>query len=370
MEEQVTRDGVDFEKSTSYHRLVLELFYTATILCRLNKIQFSREFMNRLENMFDYVQYYTRPDGSVPLVGDADDGRLFRLSMREDVNDHRHALCVGAILFGRSDFKQAAGKFSQDALWLFGGEGFEKYQLLRGEPQTLGSRGFPEGGFYVARNARAHLYIDAGDIGMKGRGGHGHNDTLSFELWAEGEPVIVDSGTYAYTFDPKARQEFRSTRAHNTVMVDEKELAEFAGLWSIKKDTTNPKVLNWTTAQDKDVLEAEQYAYSPAIHRRRFEFSKEQLSLRITDTIQGAGEHLVESFLHFSPHIRVEAQGRTTVMLTGTAHSYLITVSEGEIEILDSWFSRSYGVREPNKTLCVRLKRQLPAELTILVEHA
>ncbi|MDE3058751.1 MAG: hypothetical protein KGJ59_12425, partial [Bacteroidota bacterium] len=98
MDRQVYPDGVDYEKSTSYQRLVLELFYTPTILCLHNRLRFPSSYMERLERMFDFMHAYTRPDGSIPLVGDGDDGRLFRFMMKDDINDHRHALSIGAIL--------------------------------------------------------------------------------------------------------------------------------------------------------------------------------------------------------------------------------------------------------------------------------
>lgn len=373
MERQVSADGVNYEKSTSYHRLVLELFYSAAILCRKNNIQLSKSFSKRLELMFEFVQHYTRPDGSAPLIGDADDGRLFRFSMNEDVNDHRYALSVSSILFERSDFKNIAGKFSQDALWFFGGEGFEKHQLLRAESAPLPSRGFAEGGFYILRSSDAHVFFDAGDIGMNGRGGHGHNDTLSFELWAHGAPLIVDSGTYAYTFDVKARQEFRSARAHNIMVIDNVEIAEFAGLWSIKKDGTNPRVIEWKSSGESDILEAQHEGYaslsSPVIYRRRVELLKQRMVFKITDFLQGQGAHNAESFLHFAPAVTLELQGAQKAMAINKNGRYIITASAGEFSIVETWYSKSYGVREKNKTLRLSLNAALPVEPQIRIEH-
>lgn len=367
METQVYPDGVNYEKSISYHRLVLELFSTATILCQRNGIHFGKSYMRRLERMVEFVQHYTRPDGSAPLVGDADDGRLFRYCMNDDLNDHRHTLSVGAILFERSDFKHAAGRFSQDALWLFGGEGFEKQQLLRGEAKPLPSRVFPDGGFSVARSESTHLFVDVGDIGMRGRGGHGHNDTLSFEFWANGEPLIVDSGTYAYTFDVKARQEFRSTRAHNTVMVDEKEQAEFAGLWSIKDDRTQPRVLKWETEEQSDCLIAEHHAYRPIVHRREFRLDKSKAQLTIRDEILGEGEHTVESFFHVAPGFRLEQADPRRVKVHGERGNAVVEISTGTVEIIDSWFSPRYGVKQRNQSIRISLKQSLPVTITVTI---
>ncbi|MCI0707115.1 MAG: heparinase II/III family protein [Ignavibacteriae bacterium] len=369
---QVTPDGVDYEKSTSYQQLVLEFFTAATILCQRNKIRFSESYMKQLESMFEYVQHYTRPDGSIPLVGDADDGRLFRFSMNDNINDHRHMLSVGAVLFNRSDFKHAAGKFSQDALWYFGGEGFEKYQLLREEPRPLASQAFPHGGFYVMRGVNAHVFIDAGDIGMNGRGGHGHNDTFSFELWVEGRPFIVDSGTYAYTFDVEARQAFRSTRAHNTIMIDDREIAEFAGLWSIKEDLTSPKVLQWKTSGESDILEAEHYGYArlsqPVTHRRKYEFDKQRTSLAITDTLSGTGTHVLQMGLHLHPEVAIEQTQGKQFTISSEKVRLRIELSENA-HVVDSYYSPSYGMRIPNKAIQVRVSAQLPVNISTMISR-
>lgn len=373
MEHQVYDDGVDYEKSLGYHRFVLELIYTATILCEKNKIALPDSFKHRLERMFEFTLAYTRPDGSVPAVGDADDGRLFRFSAREDFNDHRHALAVGALLFYRSDFRAAAGSFYQDALWLFGAEGFEKHQMLKGEPVPITSHAFAEGGFYILRSADAHVFIDAGELGMRGRGGHGHNDTFSFELWCDGGPLIVDSGTFVYTPDIQARNELRSTSAHNTVVVDGTELADFSTLWSVTADETHPRVLTWSMGAESDVLEAEHYAYlrlpSRITHRRRFELFKAPFSFRIADTLSGSGSHAAESYLHFAPGVSLEVRAPQKAIARKGNGEYIISVSAGELSVVETWFSKSYGIREKNKTLKIALAALLPSEIRIQIDR-
>lgn len=373
MEEQVYQDGVDYEKSTSYHRLVLELFYSATILSQRNNFRFPQSYLKRLERMFEFVQHYTRPDGSIPLIGDADDGRLFRLSMNEDMNDHRHALSVGAVLFERSDFMVTGDGFLQSVLWLFGGKGVENYRRLRETPAHLSSRAFSDGGFYILRSNEAHVFIDAGDLGMRGRGGHGHNDTLSFECWIDGGPLIVDSGTYTYTSDEKARNEFRSTRAHNSVMIDGAEIAEFSGLWGVKADRTDPRVLEWNTSEQRDILAAEHRAYqslsSPVTVHRRFELDKKRFELLILDNLKGTGTHRIESFLHFAPHVTVELSSPRKAIARHRNRSYVITATVGEFTVEQTWFSHSYGVRERNQSLQLLWHGQFPLEIRMSIER-
>jgi hypothetical protein len=373
METQVCPDGVNYEKSIGYHRLVLELFYTATVLCQYNKIVLGDSFMKRLEKMFEFTLAYTRPDGSAPVVGDADDARLFQFSPREDFNDHRHALSVGALLFNRADFRSAAGAFAPDALWLFGGEGFEKHQKLEASTQPQVSSGFPDAGFYVMRGGNAHVFIDAGDLGMKGRGGHGHNDTFGFELWCDGSPLIVDSGTFTYSSDVKLRNEFRSTAAHNTLMIDGKELSDFTGLWSLRADETRPRVVRWLDEKSRCLLEAERFAYlampSHIVHRRMFELKESPFSLAIIDTLKGTGSHLIESFLHFAPGVVIESSGPQKAIARNANGQYIISVTAGDLSIHDTSYSRSYGVRERNKALKITWNTLLPTSYQISIRR-
>ena len=129
---QVHPDGVDFEGSISYHRLVAELFLSATIFCLKNGITFPQWYMDRLEKMIEFVMYYTKPDGTAPQMGDNDDGRLHILANYGNWNrlDHKYLLSIGAGLFKRSDFKAAAGELHEEAFWLLGEEGLNSFDTL------------------------------------------------------------------------------------------------------------------------------------------------------------------------------------------------------------------------------------------------
>ena len=132
MKKQVYLDGVNYEGSISYHRLVAELFLSTTLLCLKNGITFPQWYMNRLEKMIVFVMYYTKPDGTAPQIGDNDDGRLHILANYGTWNrlDHRYLLSIGVVLFKRRDFKEAAGEFHEEAFWLLGEEGLDTFDML------------------------------------------------------------------------------------------------------------------------------------------------------------------------------------------------------------------------------------------------
>jgi hypothetical protein len=71
------------------------------------------------------------------------------------------------------------------------------------------------------RRNSSFALIDCGPHGAEAGCGHAHADALSIEFASRGVTWIVDPGTYVYAADPKTRDEFRSTAAHNTVTVDD-----------------------------------------------------------------------------------------------------------------------------------------------------
>ncbi|MEK4176623.1 alginate lyase family protein [Aeribacillus sp. FSL K6-1305] len=217
-------DGTNYEASTSYHRLVTELFLKTTVLCNKNNIRFSKDYMDRLEKMCEFIMNITKPNGLAPIIGDADDGRLLILSIYSTWvrNDFRHLLGIAGELFDRDDFRYYGKDYIEDALWIY-----QNYKSNVEKPKPLTSVAYRDGGYYILRNDRVYCCIRCGELSFRGEGVHSHNDQLSFELNIDGEDLIIDPGSYVYTADYKMRNLFRSTAMHNTVQVEEFEQNDF-----------------------------------------------------------------------------------------------------------------------------------------------
>ena len=214
---QVYEDGVDFEASIPYHRLVTELFLLPALYRGQLGLDVPSWYRERLSAMARFCSVVTRPDGTTPVLGDNDDARALPLG-RQRLGDHRY---LAGIVAAAWDDPEAAAVFSgprSEIAWLLGPEQAES---LPDRPQTeLPSRAFPAAGVYVLRSHRSHVVVDCGPVGLHGRGGHGHNDCLSFEAWLGGRPVIVDPGCYLYTASPEWRNRLRATAAHSTPQID------------------------------------------------------------------------------------------------------------------------------------------------------
>src|SRR5205823_5973496 len=89
-------DGVDYEASTAYHRLVSELFLFPALYREALGLPVADAYRDRVAAAARFVAAYTKPDGSAPAWGDADDARLMPLG-ENDVVDHRYLVgTVGA----------------------------------------------------------------------------------------------------------------------------------------------------------------------------------------------------------------------------------------------------------------------------------
>ncbi|MGE5578387.1 MAG: heparinase II/III family protein [Syntrophothermus sp.] len=358
LKNQVHPDGVDYEGSVAYHRLVTEFFFSAFLLGRANGLALPEAAWRKVEKMCEFIAGYTKPDGTAPQIGDNDDGRLHILceDTRQNPTDHRYLLSLAAVVFRRPDFKEKAGAFSEEAFWLLGTKGLEEFQALPQTKSQTGSRGFSASGQYIMKHDTLYLYADCGELGMGGYGGHGHNDLLSFELYAYGRSLIVDPGTYVYTADPGSRNHFRGTAAHNTVFVDGTEMArlgEGEKLWTICNDTV-PEVSRWEASERLDILSARHSGYmrlaEPVSHQRTIIFDKLAGYWMIIDEVEGQGFHRCEQIFHLAPmFVERDPDDTLSVRTTNEVGANLLVLpllTRGlRLAIGTDWVSPGYGKR-------------------------
>ena len=379
---QVYPDGVSFEGSIAYHRLATELFLSPVILCRLNSISVPDEVMARLEKMLEFVMHYTKPDGTVPSIGDADNGRLYRLKTWNPVEwewtDHRYLLAIGAVIYGRKDFARAPGDQWEDALWLLGKRTMDfKRDLERKEllPLELESRIFPIGGVYIMRHVDSYLIVDAGLNGQNGNGGHAHNDALGFEVSGFGENWIVDPGTFIYTMDYKQRNLFRSTSFHNVVMVNNTEINRMdeRRLFSLREDA-KPVVKDWYQSDDVNCLIAEHSGYKrlspPLTHKRAFALIKSTSLFLIWDHLQSTKQHSIDVFFHLGPHTEIQKVTATSLHLVSTRFEdigFLLMAARFPpglaVHIEDGWISPAYGCKSRAPVARFHIEGEMPMDL-------
>ena len=105
-------------------------------------------------------------------------------------------------------------------------------------PPQEGLSVFPETGYAVWRRGGVWLAFDCGPPSPPYLPAHAHADALSFQLWLDGAPVVVDPGMPTYEQGAE-RDWFRGTRAHSTVSIDGRDQFE---LWGAFRSGPLPKV--------------------------------------------------------------------------------------------------------------------------------
>jgi hypothetical protein len=364
---QVREDGVDYENAVSYHRLVLELFLLAFLRLRRSGRAIPEAFTARLEKMFEYALHYTKPDGKAPCVGDADDGRVFLLGPLAPLDDHRYLLGIGAVLFARPDMKRAAGELPEPLVWLLGEDGVKTWDAL-GTGEEPGSRHFEPSRIAVLRAKGAHAYFDAGDVGIGGRGSHGHDDALAVELSLAGESYVRDAGPFVYSASPKKRFLARSIRSHNTVTVDGKEASGLREdyLWMTPEEQPC-RIDAFTVSPGEDAVSGthEGYRRLGIVHARRVRLLKPALAFVIEDRLEGTGEHVFRwQVLTAFLDARVEAKNRFCVKGERSVLTVVIeATAEGEARVEPTLFSPSYGVEREARWLVFEVKTRAPLEI-------
>jgi hypothetical protein len=358
MDKQILDDGADFESSTAYHRFILELLLYSFLLCRANEIEIEARYWARLHRMLEYLRTYLRPDGFAPLIGDSDSGQVLPIHQRRG-DDHSYLLAPGAVLFSDPRLKLQSEP-PAELFWLLGEQGATDFAKLNSSSGLEVSRSFPNAGIYILRDGDRYLCFNASDAGLNGRGSHGHNDALSIEISALGQPFIIDPGTYVYTADLAKRHAFRSTAYHSTARVDgaEQNTTELNAPFVIGNEA-RPRVLSWETSATSDKVVAEHYGYtrlaSPVVHRRSVTFDKQAGWWLIDDEFVGEGEHEVEIRFHFAAGLQVTVvdtdvlahceEGKLVVASTGTSTPTL--ENQGR--------SRDYGELADSIAACWRL---------------
>ncbi len=251
---EVLHDGMCHEASTSYHRLVTELFVSSAALIeripisrrkrlintdvRLHRVQppldllssqfdltseaqiLPPSFYSRLELMADFVLAMRKPNGLIFQLGDNDSARVHKLvpEINAQVANHDHILSSIGILLNNNKLKVDGGNITEG-------------QILCGDVRVIadvrdkgaiqhGIQLFPNAGIATQLLDRGWLGVSCGESGQGGRGGHGHNDKNSFELNVNQLDFVVDGGCPAYTYDPNMRNRFRSTAMHSTIYVE------------------------------------------------------------------------------------------------------------------------------------------------------
>jgi hypothetical protein len=312
LNDQILKDGGPVERSFSYHRFVLNLYWLAIDFLEKNSFYDCSDFKEHLNKAEHFLMAFEDPFGRLPPIGDSDGG---------------HAIAPG--LYSR--------RIPLDC-------------------NSLKIKNFFITGYSIIKDNDAVLTFDHGPLGMAPLYNHGHSDALSITLSVNNKEIIVDPGTYRYHGRPEFRKYFKSTRAHNTITIDgmDQAVQETGFIWS------RPYTSELIKSEKIDggyFIQACHNGYlrlkEPLVHWRSIVYLGKRKFI-IKDSFSGNGVHLFEINYHLHPNAEVtqEDSGWWKINNQG-AEIYigfldkkkLFTFAKGQKDPLLGWYSTSYGIK-------------------------
>ena len=325
LQEQILDDGGHFELSPMYHCIVLEDLLDIYNLIKHNKIstQYKKNCKNNISNdqepfflllrskinqMLDWLANIVDGKGKIPLLNDS------ALSIAPEFSD----LCAYAEKLGFSRPK-------------------------RKEDQVVFLR---DSGYCILQNKNFCVLFDCGKIGTSYLPGHAHCDMLSFVMYYKGIPVIVDTGVYEYN-EGERRDYCRSTKAHNTVMINGQEQAE---IW--KSFRVGYRGYPIEQQIGENWIRCGHSGYE-RIKRGLRHFRKIAIfdsAVVISDDIEGTASQKSEGFLHFAPNVNIQRQnGGLRAKIEG--HELNLEFDGASFELFESEYFPEFGKIEKRQSV-------------------
>lgn len=252
---QILEDGMHFERSPMYHLILLERLFDALNFAKAAGDQLQHQLAYQSRKMLCMAQNWLHLE-KVPAFQDS----AYDIALPLDT---LHS--YGASLLQDAD---------------------------RPKPTPLTSSGYRR----LEQN-NLTMWLNVGEIAPAFQPAHAHSDELSYELFDNGKPIVVNTGTSTYE---KNRRRFieRSTLSHNCVYFDGDNLSD---VWSGFRVGYRAKVrLDYDTSE---LVQATCQTRGADIQRR---FQKSSNGVEIIDQILSrTNKKRASGAIHFHPHVQL-----------------------------------------------------------------
>ncbi|WP_305463965.1 heparinase II/III family protein [Photobacterium leiognathi] len=325
--EQIFRDGGNFELSPMYHNIILADMLDLYNLAQTYRIPELDQRKNKWKFIIEKMLYWSRtmshPDGEVSFFNDSAIGiaartdKLFEYACQLGIEESSH--------------------LSNNCLMKL------NYTYLN------------DSGYVVVESEKIKAILDLAKIGPDYIPGHGHADTLGFELSLFGQRVFVNSGTGEYGLS-KERLRQRKTAAHNTIEVDGEDSSEvWSGFRVARRAYPSKPVINQS---DQSIsISCSHNGYhrlsGKVTHKRHWDFNQKVIT--ITDQLLGNFQKATAHY-HLHPGIDV-CQSDSGIVLTLKCGKQIILEANAEMRVIDTTWHPEFGIVKANKKLVILLNQ-------------
>lgn len=326
--EQFLEDGGSFELSPMYHAILL---WDLCDLLNLAKSSALPELKCRMANWEEVIRrgllwlsHMCHPDGDIAFFNDSTLGIAPRYI---DVCQYTSTLGIQASVPNNSCLSVA----------------------------YLSNSGYVS----IAPDLTTKLIIDVGNVGPTYQPGHAHADTLSFELSVFGQRLFVNSGISQYGVDNKRRYQ-RSTQAHNTVVIDNKNSSDVWGGFRVGR-RAKPQKFQLTQTHEQVMVNCLHDGYhslfNPLTHSRQCQVTSQ--SCQIVDSVTGSYQK-AEARYYLHPEITIEqlsSAGFECRLPSGKSVSVTF-IGNADIRIENTQWYPGFGIQQENHCLIATFAQQ------------
>lgn len=269
---QFLEDGMHFELDFSYHISAIGDFYESMKLADANNLsgKLPADFKESLRKAAEVVMHFTYP-------GFFD--TKFSGYLVPGFNDTRQTSWTRSVL--TKNFNRHIEMFPDHQELIYMANGGKQGTRPGIEPVSFG-----KGGYHVLRNGwepSSTMLIHSNNYDYNANPlqvwSHNQPDNGTFELYHNGRNFFPDTGVFAYSGgDNKDRKEYRQTKLHNTLTLDDKNIT-----------TAKGTLLKNSTETYGDVIVTENQGYEDLKHRRYIFFVDKEFFVLVDEGV-GTGE--------------------------------------------------------------------------------
>lgn len=319
LDEQILDDGAHFELSPMYHQLMLFrvldcinlVIGNSLLVISENEQQKLKDLLvSKAQVMLQWLNHVSYENGDIPLLNDS-------------------ANKIAPITDGLNEYAKRL-KINQSP-------------IINHQSQNSGYR--------KIKKQNYECIVDIGEVGASYIPGHAHADTFNFELYIKSpitnyqSPFIVDSGLSTYNTGDKRDFE-RSTKAHNTVEINETNSSEVWGGFRVANRANIIEVV-----EKESYLKATHDGYNKkfeVLHTRSWIFEDDKII--INDTLNKQCKAVAR--LHFHPDVTKEDIKEKII----TNH---------KLQITNYNYAPEFNKTIDALVLEISFKKQLKVEITI-----
>jgi len=343
-------DGSFSQHSIVYHRLLLDTLNSVLYWnIRLQLPRFSEAFYERVTRVFDWLYALVDESGDAPNLG-PNDGTMLLSNHSCDYRDFRPSLQLASLLLKeRPAFRE--GPYNEALYWA----GFKNIKEIA-EPLAKTSRVFPSG-YVVMQGADSWAMLRFPNFKFR----PSHNDALHFDLWAGGNNLLFDAGSYSYNPPPESKvPDLKSVHSHNTLSFDGREQMPRLGRFLMAKWLKPLKVGQLLQLEHQSGSWEGSYRDAAGnIHAREVSWSKNSWEIR--DQFSGVADMVELGFNFQECNYTLDQQGNRLTLPWGS----LKVSGPAQLSVRAKMSSRYYFQAASNNRLVISSKNNTEVKTTI-----